>query len=165
VDVRQLSPGEQLIGVSGVALFVVSFLDWVGARITTLTIQGRSQSLPSSAYRFSDNAWAHPATFLAVLIGVLMLGYVALRLVGLEPPRSAVTARILAGLGLLALVLVIGQLLAGPHVDLAAFGLPSSANLGGVHISFVKTRSPGAYAGLVATAGLAGGGYLVLRGR
>ena len=69
MDVRQLSPGEQLIGVSGVALFAVSFLDWVGARITTLTIQGRSQSLPSSAYHFADNAWAHTATFLAKILG------------------------------------------------------------------------------------------------
>ncbi len=165
MDVRQLSPGEQLIGVSGVALFGVSFLDWLGARITKLSVPGQSQSFPSSAYHFADNAWAHGATFLAVMIGLLMLGYVALRLGGLEPPRSAVTGRVLVGLGVLALVLVIGQVLAGPHVDLAAFGLPSSANLGGVHISFMKTRGPGAYAGIVATAGLAGGGYLVLRGR
>ena len=161
----RLGPGEQLIGASGVALFAVSFLGWLGARITRLTIQGRSQTIPSSAYHFTDTAWRHTATFFAVVIGLLMLAYVALRLVGLERPRSAGAGRVLAGLGALAFLLVLVQLVAGPHVDLAAFGLPGTTNLSGVHISFVKTRSPGAYAGLVATAGLAGGGYLVLRGR
>ena len=165
MDVRRLSPGEQLIGVSGVALFAVSFLHWLGARITKLTIHGHSQSLPSSAYHFTDNAWAHAATFVAVMIGLLMLAYVALRLAGLDRPHSAVTGRVLAGLGALAFLLVLIQLFTGPRVDLAAFGLPSTTNLGGVHISFVTTRGLGVYAGLVATAGLAGGGYLALRER
>jgi hypothetical protein len=164
VDVTRLSPGEQLIGASGLSLFAVSFLGWLGARITKLTIRGRSQSLPSNAYHFTDNAWRHTATFLAVVIGLLMLAYVALRLAGLERP-SAVAGRVLAGLGALAFLLVLIQLLAGPHVNLATFGLPGTANLSGVHISFVKTRRAGVYAGLVACAGLAGGGYLTWRER
>lgn len=159
---QRLSPGEQLIGVSGVALFVVSFLDWVGGKITKLTINGRS--IPTMRYEFSDNAWGYTATLLAVVIGLLMLGYVAARVMGMDRPRSPMIGRVLGALGALAFVLVALQLLAGATVNLAAFGLPSTANLGSaVRISFVKTRDVGIYAGLVATAGLAGGGYLVLR--
>ncbi len=159
---ERLSPGEQLIGVSGVALFALSFLHWLGGRITSLTINGRS--IPSTRYEFHDSAWAYTATLLAVVIGLLMLGYVAARLVGVDRPRSPVAARVLVALGGLAFVLVALQLLTGPTVNLAAFGLPSTANLGGaVHISFVKTRDVGIYAGLIATAGLAGGGFLTLR--
>ena len=161
---QRLSPGEQLIGVSGVALFAVSFLHWVGGKITNLTINGRS--IPSTRYAFSDDAWAYTATLLAVVIGLLMLGYVAARVIGMDRPRSPVVGRVLVALGALAFVLVALQLLAGATVNLAAFGLPSTANLGGaVHISFVKTRGGGIYAGLVATAGLAAGGFLVLRER
>jgi Kef-type K+ transport system membrane component KefB len=150
--------------VSGVALFALSFLHWLGGKITKLTINGRS--IPSTRYEFHDNAWAYTATLLAVLIGLLMLAYVAARLAGMDRPRSPVLGRVLVALGALAFVLVGLQLLAGPTVNLAAFGLPSTADLGGaVGISFVKTRDVGIYAGLVATVGLAGGGYLLLKER
>ncbi len=93
-----------------------------------------------------------------------MLGYVAARLVGMDRPSSPVPGRVLVALGALAFVLVALQLLSGATVTLAAFGLPSTANLGGaVRISFVKTRDVGIYAGLVATVGLAAGGFLTLR--
>jgi hypothetical protein len=164
VETGRLSPGEQLIGVSAVALIALSFLHWLGGKITRLTINGHS--IPSTHYEFHDNAWAYTATLLAVVIALAMLGYVSARLLGMERPRSPVVGRVLVALGALAFVLVALQLLAGPTVNLAAFGLPSTANLGGaVRISVVKTRDVGIYAGLVATVGLAGGAYLLLRER
>jgi hypothetical protein len=162
VERERLSPGEQLIGVSGVALFALSFLHWLGGKIANVTINGRS--IPSTRFEFHDTAWAYTATLLAVVIGVLMAGYVAARLVGVDRPRSPVAGRVLVALGGLAFVLIALQLLTGPTVNLAAFGLPSTADLGGAaRISFVKTRDVGIYAGLIAAAGLAGGGVLTLR--
>ena len=77
---QRLSPGEQLIGVSAVALFGLSFLHWLGGRITT--INGRS--IPSTHYEFHDSAWSYTATLVAVVIGLFMLGYVGARLIGMQ---------------------------------------------------------------------------------
>ena len=56
------------------------------------------------------------------------------------------------------------KLVVGAHVDLGSFGLPSTVGLNGViNPSITKTRGVGIYLGLVATAGLAAGGYLTWR--
>ncbi len=156
VDVRRLTPGEQLVGVSGAAMFVVSFLHWLGGRVT-LTI---NQTLLGK-FQFVHGAWSYSAAAIAVVIGILEVAYVIARLVGLERPRRVGVALALAG-GL-AFVLVAVQVLAGASVNLDAFGLPSVPFPPGVHISFAKTRSAGAYAGLVATFGMAFGGLLATR--
>jgi hypothetical protein len=159
VDVNRLTPGEQLVGVSAAALFVVSFLHWFGGRITSLTVNG--QTIATSKYQFVHGAWGYTATLIAVVIGLLEIAYVVARLAGLERPRGAGVALAIAG-GV-AFVLVAAQLLAGASVNLNSFGLPSVTNLGGVHLSFEKTRGAGAYAGLVAAFGVAAGGLLSAR--
>ena len=158
VDVDRLTPGEQLVGVSGAALFVVSFLHWLGGRITSLTING--QTFSTGKYHFAHGAWGYTVTAIAVVIGLLEVAYVLARLAGLERPRRAGAALVVAG-GL-AFLLVVVQVLAGAPVNLAAFGLPSVSSLP-FHPSFEKTRSAGAYAGLVASFGLAMGGVLAAR--
>jgi hypothetical protein len=160
---NRLSAGEQLIVVSGVLLFVVSFLPWLGGRITSLTIEGRTFS--TTQYHFSHPAWGYAVTFLAVVLGLLALSLVALKLTGVALtgwPGGLTEGRLLASLGGAAFVLVLAKLIGGATVDLASFSLPSTAGLA-LQIAFVKTRDFGVYAGLLLTAGLAVGGVLVRR--
>jgi hypothetical protein len=161
----RLSPGERLIGVSGVALFAVSFLHWVGGKIASFEVNGQSLS-GGGRYHFEHQAWHYLPGAAAVLIGVLLALYVGLRWAGVvAPPRGPARPQLLAVCGAVAFLLVLVQLFVDPHLDLASFNLPSTANLGGtVRVSFATTHGAGIYAGLVATIGLFAGGYLTLRG-
>ena len=161
---NRLDPGEQLIGVSGVLLLFVSFLPWLGGRITSLTIQGRT--FPTTQYHFSHAASGYAVTFLAVVLGLLALSLVGLKLAGVPLtgwPGGLTEGRLLVSLGGVAFLLVLAKLVTGATVDPASFSLPSTAGLA-LQIAFVETRAFGVYAGLLTTAGLAVGGVLVLRG-
>jgi hypothetical protein len=162
VDENRLSRGERLIGVSAVALLGVSFLHWLGGRITSVRLHGGS--LPSRGFHIQRSAWGYTATAAAVVIGLAMLTYVLARLGGAGPPRGRLAARALTALGAVASLLVLLQLVAGAPLQLADFGLPSVSNLG-VQVPIEKTRDVGIYLGLIATLGLTAGGYLTLSER
>jgi len=159
--VQRLGSGERLIAVGAVALFAVSFLDWFGGRISTLRVNGVRE--PTGPYHVSGNAWSYSLPLVAVLLGVSMLVYVAFRAAGLDVPDSDTPGRVLAALGALAFVLVAIKLLVGANITLATFGIPDTSGLGAVQITITKTRDIGIYAGTVASAALAIGGYLTLR--
>ncbi len=158
---RRLAPGERLIGLGGLALFAVSFLDWFGGRISTLRVNGVNE--PTGPYHVTGNAWSYPVTLLAVLVGVSMLVYVGFRVLGLDPPDTDLPARVLTVLGVLAFALIAVKLIAGANITTATFGIPDISGLGAVQLTVTKTREAGIYAGLVASTALAVGGYLTLR--
>jgi hypothetical protein len=161
----RLSSGERLVGVSGVSLFVVSFLPWLGGRISAFTINGRS--FPTSKYQFTHPAWGFAITLIAVVAGVMLVAAIALKAAGTELsgwPGGLTEGRLFATLGGLAFVLILAKVLVGADVTTASFSFPSTAGLGAtLQVTVVKTRSFGAYAGVVTSAGLAAGGVLIAR--
>jgi hypothetical protein len=159
--VRRLEPGEQLIGVGGLALFAVSFFGWLGGRISTLRVNGANQSI--GAYHVSGSAWNYTLTLIAVLLGVSMLVYIGFRVLGLDPPETDTPARVLTALGALAFLFIVIKLIVGANITVATFGIPDTSGLGAVQVGITTTREFGIYAGAVASAALAYGGYLTMR--
>lgn len=146
MDVKKLSTGEMIIGISGIVLFIDSFLDWFGAEI---------KGVPGASG--ADNAWGFTLPLFAVLIGIAMVVLVALRAFGVVLPDRVGNFgfRLIYLLGGLAFLLVLLKIIVGPDIDTgsaAAFGIKVS-----------KTREVGAYIGLLCTAGLAVGGFMAAK--
>ena len=157
-----------MILASGVILVVASTFEWLGARITTIEIGRTVQRLGPSPYSFAHNAWGYTVTLIAVLLGIAMLGFTTLKLLGLAVPDrfGPVSAgQVMLGLGTVSLALVLMKIAVGPRVELASFGLPNlPTGIGtAVRISTQTTRGFGSLAGAVATAGLFIGGLLKFR--
>jgi hypothetical protein len=140
MDLKKLTPGEMIIGVSGILLLIFSFFKWYG--ITVL-----------SGTPFEDtvgyNGWQRPSAFLsivAILIGVVMAGHViADKLAGVDMPERLGKVGwgvfYLAG-GVIAFVFVLIKWVS--NTDYTKFGI---------------------YVGLLTTLGLAIGGFLVAKER
>jgi hypothetical protein len=137
VDVKKLSTGEKIIGISGIVLFIDSFLDWFGAK--------------AGPFSAKDNAWGFTLPLLAVLLGIAMVVLVALRASGVVMPEKVggFGFRLLYLLGGLAFLLVLIKIIVGPDIP----------DIPGVD----KTREIGAYIGLLCTAGLAVGGFMAAK--
>lgn len=135
--IRDLELGEQIIGVSGILLFIDSFLNWF--------------SFDAGFVEASQNAWDNFFSLLAVLIGILMVVVLVIQnFTGVGLPDKLGTLSWAQGYliaGSVALVLVLIQLLVGSDVA-------------GVDLD----RDFGLFLGLVFSAGLAVGGFLMLRG-
>ncbi len=131
MDFNKLSQSERIIAISGVLLLLFSFFPWFGI--------GEG----------SHNGWDNTLSLLAVLIGIVMVVQIALaRFSTVQMPALPVTwGQVHLGLGVLAFVLVLLQLLLGDEVG--AFG-----------ITVELDRKIGVFLGLLAAAGLAAGGFL-----
>ncbi len=138
-DVNNLSRGDQIIGVSGIVLFIFSFFDWLGAKV------------PGTAISGADSAWGFTLTLIAVLIGIAMLVYVVLKAMGVDMPNlgNVTWAQVLLVAAGIAFLFVLIKLIAGPHIDTAGFD-----------VNIDKTRKFGIFIGLIATAGLVFGAWL-----
>jgi hypothetical protein len=146
MDLSKLSKGDQIIGVSGIALFVFSFFKWLGYSYKGSSIPG---ALGASA---SASAWTFTLCWFAVILGLALVAVVALKAAGKAlPDLGGVTwAQVVLGVAALALVLVVIKIVAGPSshgVDLGAIGIS-------------KSRKIGIFLGLIATAGLTAGAWL-----
>ncbi|MBM3660668.1 MAG: hypothetical protein FJW95_14370 [Actinobacteria bacterium] len=146
MDVKKLSTGEMIIGISGIVLFFSSFLDWFGAEI---------KGVPGASG--ADNAWGFTLPLFAVLLGIAMVVLVALRAFGVVLPEKigGFGFRLLYLLGGLAFLLVLLKIIVGPDID------TGGASALGIEVS--KTREIGAYIGLLCTAGLAVGGFMAAK--
>lgn len=161
----RLTFGERLVGVSGVVLFVVSFLPWLGGRISKFTINGTA--FPTTKYQFTHPAWGFAITLIAVVVGVMLVAAIAMKAAGTDLsgwPGGLTEGRLFVVLGGLAFVLILAKVLVGANVTAASFSLPTTSGLGTTLAATVlKTRSFGAYAGIVSSAALAVGGVLIAR--
>jgi hypothetical protein len=136
LDLKKLTTGEIIIAVSGIALLIFSFFKWYGV---DFEVQGVDLG------SFSRNGWQAPSAFLsvvAIIIGIVMAAYViSTKLAGMEVPERLGSVGwgvfLLAG-GVIAFVFVLIK-----------------------WISNTDATKIGIYLGLIATAGLAIGGYLV----
>jgi len=140
VDLKKLSPGEMTIAISGIVLLIFSFFKWYGVEFS---IAG------TTIASVSRNGWQAPSAILsvlAILIGVVMAAHIIVtKLAGVELPERLGSVGWgvfhLAG-GVLAFVFIL--------------------------IKFVSNTSDtkiGIYVGLLASFGLAVGGFLTARER
>lgn len=140
MDLKKLSLGDQIIGGSGIVLFIASFLTWFKVEVDGLGAFGASASA---------NAW--DLGFLVgpfpVLIGLLMVAYVAVRAFApqVQLPEGVPYDLVLFIAGCVAAALVVLKLLIGED---DAGGL--------VDVS----RGIGIFLGTLAALGLAAGGYM-----
>jgi multisubunit Na+/H+ antiporter MnhF subunit len=138
MDLNKLTTADRVIAISGIVLFVFSFFDWLGFK--------------SKIGDISDgkNAWGFTLTLIAVLIGIAMVVIVALKATDVKLPDLGGTSwgLVLLIMGAVAFAFVLIKLIAGPNVpDFAESAVDG-------------TRKFGIFIGLIATAGLAVGGYL-----
>lgn len=137
MDLTKLTRGDQVISVSAIVLFIFSFFDWFG--------------YDAGPYSIGGNAWDFTLCWFAVIFGLAMLAQVLLdKLGGVKfPDLGNITwGQVLCGLGALAFVFVLIKMIAG--VDTEGFDVDID-------------RKIGIFVGLVATAGLAAGGYLKMQ--
>ena len=137
MDLTKLTLGDRVIAGSGIALFFFSFFNWLGWEY--------------GPYSESASGWSFTLTLFAILIGMAMVVLVSLKAFGVDlPALGGVTwGQILLGMGVASFVFVLIKLIVGPNV-----------NTGGIDVGVDKTRGIGIFLGLIATAGLAAGGYL-----
>jgi hypothetical protein len=140
MDLSKLSRGEQVIGASGIALFIFSFFKWLGIKVDGAGALGEG----------SKSGWGFTLTLLAILIGIAMAAVVLLKLFGaVELPTKLGNfswGQVFLVAGVVAFVFVLIKLILGVGGD-----LPDG---------FDKTRKIGIFLGTIASAGLAAGGYL-----
>ncbi len=140
--IKDLELGEQVIGVSGIVLFLSSFFNWFSKDFGVVTL--------------SESGWGNIWSLLAILIGIAMVAVLAIQnFTGAGLPDKLGTlswaqAYLIAGAATLALVVL--QLLVGAS---GGGGLGGVADL---------DPSFGLFIGLIAAAGLTAGGFLMVRG-
>jgi hypothetical protein len=143
MDLKKLSPGEMVISVSGIVLLIFSFFKWYG-------VGGEfEEALDAAGVRSSFNGWQAPSAFLsvvAILLGVVMVAHIITdKVAGVEMPER------------------IGKV--GWGVFYFAGGVIAFLF---VFIKFIGNTDDtkiGIYVGLLSTAGLAAGGFLVAKER
>jgi uncharacterized membrane protein YhdT len=147
MDLNKLTRGDQVIGISGIVLFIFSFFNWLGA-----TVSVGARGIPGFSASGADNAWGFTLTLLAVLIGIVLVAYVVLKAVGVEIPDQfgpVTLSQVLLGLAGIAFLFVLIKVIAGPNLPSVPAG-----------ISVSKDRKFGIFVGLIATAGLVAGAFL-----
>jgi uncharacterized membrane protein YhdT len=141
MDMTKLTTGDKIIGVSGVLLFVFSFFKWLGVKVDLRGVVTVSDS---------KSAWSFTLTLIAVLIGIVLVAYVAAKASGVALPSmgSVTWGQVVLGLAVLAFVFILIKLIAGPSID--------TGGISGVD----KTRKIGIFLGLIASAGMVFGAFL-----
>jgi hypothetical protein len=142
VDTSKLSLGEQIAAASGIALLIFMFLPWYGVDVSS-NVAGISAS-------DSANAWEVFSfiDILLFLVAVIAIGVPVARATG-SLPDDVPGALLLLAAGALGVLLVLYRIIDIPGPDIASFG--------GVDVDF--GRKIGVFLGLVATAGIAYGGW------
>ena len=135
-----LSIGERIAGGSALALFIIMFLPWYGAKAEA----GGGFSASGDA-----NAWESFSSIDIVLLLVVLVvaGLVAARAAN-ATPADVPAPLIVLGAGALALALIAYRLVDLPGESGSSFG-----------VNVEITRQIGIFLGLLASAGVAFGGY------
>jgi hypothetical protein len=138
MDLSKLSTGDRIIGISGVLLFIFSFFKWLGYDYGPISV--------------SANAWSFTLAWIAVILGVLLVGYVVAKAMGVALPQlGGVTwSQLVLIVAAIVFVFILIKLIAGPSTG--------GVDIGNLGIS--KSRKIGIFLGLLASIGLVAGAYL-----
>jgi hypothetical protein len=149
VDFTRLNRGEKVAGVSGILLILIMFVfKWFGLKFT-----GGAGAFAVSV-EGSRNAWGSYG-FTDVVLFITALTAIGLALLAasdIEVGLPVAASAVVAGLGILSVVLIIISIISPPD-----FG----ANLSGTGIS--HTRKIGVWLGLIAAGAVALGGYWAMQ--
>jgi hypothetical protein len=145
MDTSKLSLGDQIAAASGIALFIFMFLPWYGASVSTNITGAGGISVSDTA-----NAWQVFSfiDILLFLVAVVAVGVPVAKATG-SLPEDVPGALLLLGAGALGVLLVLYRIIDLPGGDVSSFG--------GVNVDF--GRKIGIFLGLIATAGVAYGGW------
>lgn len=139
MDLKKLSPGEMTTAVAGVLLLVFSFFPWFG--------------IDTGIGDFNRNGWQSPKAFfsiVAVILGIVLAAHViAEKLGGVELPER------LGSIGWGVVHLAGG--------GIAFLFVLIKAVLGGDYFTVSLDRKFGLWLGLISSAALAVGGYLMAK--
>jgi hypothetical protein len=149
MDFSRTTQGEKIAGVSGILLILIMFIfKWFGLKFT-----GGAGAFAVSV-EGSRNAWGSYGFIDIVLFitGLVAIGLLLLSASESEMSLPVAASAVVAGLGILSVVLIIISIISPPD-----FG----TDLSGTGID--HTRKIGVWLGLIAAAGVAIGGYLAMQ--
>ncbi len=149
MDFTRLTQGEKIAGVSGIALILIMFIfKWFG-----LEFSGSVEGFAFSAGG-SENAWGSYG-FIDIVLFITVAAAIGLALISAsqtEVGLPVAASAIVAGLGILSVVLIIFSIINPPD-----FG----EDLSGTGID--QTRKIGVWLGLIAAVGVAYGGWRAMQ--
>jgi|RhiMetdeSRZDD1v2_1073273.scaffolds.fasta_scaffold145491_1 hypothetical protein len=149
MDLTRVNLGQKVAGVSGVLLILVMFaLPWFGLKLGRGVV-----AFPNER---TEDAWgSYGVTRIVLLVTALAaVGLVLLVASQGQKGRLGVASSIVAGLGLLSVVLVVISIISPPDLGY---------NFSGPGVD--HTRKIGVWLGLIAAAGVAAGGYMASQER
>jgi hypothetical protein len=142
VDTSKLSLGEQIAAVSGIVLLIVLFLPWYGVDVSTgvANISASNSASAWEAFGFVD--------ILLFLIALVAIAVPVARMTD-SLPEDVPGATLIVAAGGLGVLLVLWRIIDLPTPDISS--------IGPVKVDF--SRKIGVFLGLIATAGVAYGGW------
>ena len=154
-DIGRLRRGERIVGIGGILLFILLFLDWYTVEVKGTGLGALGAGLGASV---GGSAWQ---VFGFLDLYLLLTVIVALTLVGLaatqRTPALPVTASVITtAMSGLAALLVLLRLVNPP-------GPGGSESIGGVTISVDVSPTVWAFLGFLAVLAILYGGYLSMR--
>ncbi|MET0304962.1 MAG: hypothetical protein ABW196_01885 [Solirubrobacterales bacterium] len=147
MEADKLSTGEKIAAVSAILLFVFMFFDWFGVEISG--VPGFSGDVSGSGGSAWDALDVIPIFLMLAIVAAIGVAVIRLTDADVELPVSL--NAIVAALGGFAVLLIVFRILFPP--DFGSFG--------GVEVD--ATLKLGIFLGLLASAGIAYGGYSAMR--
>jgi hypothetical protein len=144
LDASKVGLGERIAGASAVALFIIMFLPWYGAKVN-LNIPGASGNVSGSADAWEAFSFIDILLFLVVALTLAIVAATAADALPRDLP--APPGLIIAGAGGLAVLLILFRILSTPG--------PDTSFSDQIDI----TRKIGVFLGLIAAGGIAYGGW------
>jgi len=147
MEADRLSTGEKIAAVSAILLFVFMFFDWFGVEVSG--VPGFSGDISGSGGSAWDALDVIPLFLMLAIVAAIGVAVIRLTDADIELPVSL--NAIVAALGGFAVLLILFRILFPP--DFGSFG--------GVEVD--ATLKLGIFLGLLASAGIAYGGYSAMR--
>ncbi len=149
MDVSKLTQGEKIAGASAIALILIMFIfDWFGYKL--------GAGLGGGVAEAGRNAWG-AFSFIDIILFITVVA--ALAMVYTSASGQAVSlpvalSAIVAGLGILSVVLVLFRIISPPDLSVGGISAGDAVD---------TTRKIGVFLGLIATAGVAYGGWTAMQ--